>query len=530
MTERRQLRISQNASVRAESPPPKRPRKASIRNADDDKQRERKRALDRKAQRASREKIRSHIAHLEKMVQILSDRNGNTDTSELMEEMNRLHAEIDRLRKIIDSIKSVLGANIFEPTIRPAPARQTSQSPGNDPKHGINVSRLDNIHHEIIFNEVNSPAKDDLISEMTVQNAWGNKTLETDLGELRMLATEQVPVNDYQAENSRSESDSPKDDSIEWSTELVGGSGNLINRWEETNENQIVEHTILWNRPSLLKFVRDPEVPAFTPCGIWVKANSIYANIFKYSRDRMLSANKAEVGSLVKAVKEGWGSLTLKERWNPVLQILKEVDQNLFWDLDPVTKIANLYKSMLLLKYYFNADAKNLENIPSWQRPVNIQKTRKHPIPIDFFPWPALRDHLVRHHNYYFATQDFSVSYRQHFKFSWPFSFEDTYEYDSETQTYSLSPLFGQYHRDVTCWALEEVFFKKFPEFVGKITVYKRNLIDTRDETILAAALNGYYSAMVGDGGDNANAEGQSIQMDFGSEDVTGLFDNYPST
>jgi len=79
--------------------------------------------LDRKAQRASREKTRSHIAHLEKMVQILSDKNGSAATSELMEEMSRLHAEIDRLRKIIDSIKSVLGADVFESKNAPPPQR-----------------------------------------------------------------------------------------------------------------------------------------------------------------------------------------------------------------------------------------------------------------------------------------------------------------------------------------------------------------------------------------------------------------------
>jgi hypothetical protein len=72
--------------------------------------------LDRKAQRASREKTRSHIAHLERMVRILSEKNGSTATSELMEEMGRLHAEIDRLRKIIDSIKSVLGTDVLEST------------------------------------------------------------------------------------------------------------------------------------------------------------------------------------------------------------------------------------------------------------------------------------------------------------------------------------------------------------------------------------------------------------------------------
>jgi hypothetical protein len=96
--------------------PSRRPRQPSLRTIDDDKQRERKRALDRKAQRASREKTRSHIAHLEKMVQVLSEKNGSSATGELMEEMNRLHAEIERLRKIIDSIKSVLGVDVIKAT------------------------------------------------------------------------------------------------------------------------------------------------------------------------------------------------------------------------------------------------------------------------------------------------------------------------------------------------------------------------------------------------------------------------------
>lgn len=107
----RQLRTSLSSNV-----PSRRPRKSSLRNVDEDKQRERKRALDRKAQRASREKTRSHIANLEKMVKVLSDQNGSAATGELMEEMSRLHAEIERLRKIIDGIKSVLGTDVFDAT------------------------------------------------------------------------------------------------------------------------------------------------------------------------------------------------------------------------------------------------------------------------------------------------------------------------------------------------------------------------------------------------------------------------------
>lgn len=78
-----------------------------------DKQRERKRALDRKAQRVSREKTKSYIAHLENMLQILGG-NEATPTTKLIEENTELHAEIDRLRKVIDSIKAILGVEAVE--------------------------------------------------------------------------------------------------------------------------------------------------------------------------------------------------------------------------------------------------------------------------------------------------------------------------------------------------------------------------------------------------------------------------------
>jgi len=123
MSDRRQLRSPQNPSSAEISLPSTRVRKLSVRNADNDKQRERKRALDRKAQRASREKTRSHIAHLENMVQILSNTNGSAATSKLMEEMTLLQAEIDRLRKIIDSIRSALGTGVFEPAEQDGPHR-----------------------------------------------------------------------------------------------------------------------------------------------------------------------------------------------------------------------------------------------------------------------------------------------------------------------------------------------------------------------------------------------------------------------
>lgn len=47
-------------------------------------------------------------------MQILSSKNGTAATGELLEEMGRLHAEIERLRKIIDNIRAAVGGDCGE--------------------------------------------------------------------------------------------------------------------------------------------------------------------------------------------------------------------------------------------------------------------------------------------------------------------------------------------------------------------------------------------------------------------------------
>lgn len=494
--------------------------------------------MDRKAQRASREKTRSHIAHLEKMVQILSDKNGNAATNDLMEEMSKLHAEIDRLRKIIDSIKSVLGADVFENTTAPAPQRQISQSPEDEPNSHSQKSPSPTGPR---LCEVNSSSEETLTLQPPAES-WQHDSVEDNMGNMNGMA-EGPEVGDGLLENSEeSASNTNTRDSFDWAAHGVSvddPSAALTSRWVGTSansrDNRVFEHTPYWNLPCPLKTViSEPPMPEFEPCKIWLKANAIYAGIFDYPRDMIQMANKVDAGSLFKVVREGWGALSLKERANPVLQILKEVDQNLFWDLDPVTKVANLYKSMLLLKYYFNAEPHNLEQMPNWQRPVQSQKARRHPIPIDFFPWPALRDRLVRHHNYYFADSEFSTQYRQHFKFSWPFGFDDTYRYDPARRTYRISPLFERYHRDMRCWSLEQVFFDRFPELTGEISVYQIDPHDLSSSTTLPTNISPHQPFDMDPG---INSQVHPCAENFGSsncnfadECVLELFNEYPPT
>lgn len=92
------------------APVVKRKRRASC--LGEQERRERKRAIDREAQRSLREKTKTHIAELERTIHILRDQDRNGATANLLSEIDSLRAENDRLRDIIDSVKSVLGSEV----------------------------------------------------------------------------------------------------------------------------------------------------------------------------------------------------------------------------------------------------------------------------------------------------------------------------------------------------------------------------------------------------------------------------------
>ncbi|KAF8850538.1 hypothetical protein BDZ45DRAFT_192580 [Acephala macrosclerotiorum] len=518
----------------------KRAGKGNVGKDNDSQQRERKRALDRKAQRASREKTRSHIAHLERMVQILSERNGSAATNELLEEIETLHGEIDRLKKIIDGIKCLLGVDMPEAGLL---RRQFSHSSERD---GTSPEKNGNYMNESVLCEVRSPSTDGPDGQNTLAQefgAWaaqpliegGNDAANTCDNE---DVEEEVPSSIVLIQPQPTTS-APN---INWMDFNNDDPNDLTGLLEEALAPVSHQSERRASIPTTIR-VLTPTVPDYEPCDVWKKANSIYARIFAFDRQRIAEADQVDPGSLVKVVKSGWDSLPLSEQSNPIFEILREVDQYLFWDLDPVTKIANLYKSMLLLKYYFNAGSHNLDKMPEWQRPVPSQKSIRHPLPIDFFPWypvlpsphytladisrPALRDRLVRHHNYYFGTTDFSVNYRRHFKFSWPFSFDDIYCYDRDSKSYRLSPLFERYHRDVRCWRFEKVFFEKFPEFIGEISVFEDEIPDI--PAISSVPAHRLFPSLYPEAGKVHRKTTGDMNHRF-ADDIMQLFDECPPT
>lgn len=293
----------------------------------------------------------------------------------------------------------------------------------------------------------------------------------------------------------------------------------------------------MFSPPTLPRFIPQSMSPITSPLRghswndrWWQTANQSYemiVNVGPYSSD---AASLISASTLFKAIASGWSTLSLRDQNNPVFMILREIDEKVFFHHSRVSRIALAIKSHRLLKYYLCADRANLAELSDWQRPRPSQRAYKHPIAIDFFAWPGLRDKMVRNHAQYFQNQDFSEAYRQHFKFMWPFSFEDTYQYDQKNDTYVPTALFEKYHRDLKNWRFEESFFKKYPELVeavgyvdpdptpAAVEVEAPAITRARNSTAMMAATEDFpeVTGDMGQGVDRAMMEAEAQNPQFG--------------
>lgn len=78
---------------------------------------ERRRAVDREAQRATRARTKAHIDQLEQTIAALKQNSNNALISSLMQKMHQQQEEIDRLNALFTNVRKLLGTTSNEPQI-----------------------------------------------------------------------------------------------------------------------------------------------------------------------------------------------------------------------------------------------------------------------------------------------------------------------------------------------------------------------------------------------------------------------------
>ena len=431
------------------------PHKARRRETSDSRT-ERKRELDRLAQRATRERTKNRIAFLEQKLASLESCDRQGEISNLTKIIDNLRNDNMRLQSAMLKMKFAInealdgaeGASAQQDSLRPCGCSSsancscqvngTSTSPEGDTVRHDSISTADS---EVI----------DLPPEAIQQ-------VPPDPTSIPPMTQMQPVTNGISTEMSSLE-------------EFFGINGAvsipLMNTVYHMPNPDFMQP---WQQSMSSPFDYRMPIPATNARTIaqdvekWHVSNGAFINCMDSVRSKQASNASLNLHVPFRAAIFGWDSVG-DDANHPVWAALRRVDQEVFGTWTNIAqRIALMYVCQTLLQYRENPTKENLERVPIWFRPRPAQEKIQHPAVIDFLIWPGMRDRLVFEHEKYTRTGDFSAAFVNNFNFHWPYTEREIYTFNPMSQAYEVSKFFLEYAYDFRNWTMKSDFFKKFPE------------------------------------------------------------------
>ena len=386
-------------------------------------QRERKRAIDREAQRSIRIKTKNYIAHLESLVKAMeqNDSNGpegeNNRTRELMNQLRQSQEEVRRLREAMLGVQRVLGGALGDLT------KLGGSSEGHEQRQ--------------MSSSASPPSGNEQGSTIGGSFSAPNRpTIDTGGGAFWL------PPEPHQPQPS--------------STVTSGQT----------------------SPPSI-----HPSRPAKDPSQRFEGEMFYYA---EYHLSRVYAAPGPGAFSnrpfdediIVRAVVEGWPAVEERYPLDLGWQVLQEIDQVIFGDCGVVERMAALRLLRMKLLHVANVKAGGTvgapQGIPQYMTSEVVQQDNRANV-VDNFVWPGFRKLLIETPQRY-ITNEFNEAFRHNLKFLWPYDVSDTYTKDPITTLYCSSPEFMRRQADIRCWTMKRQFFNGYEELWETIPAYEADI------------------------------------------------------
>jgi hypothetical protein len=440
---------------------PKRPKRTLKLTAS---QRERKRAIDREAQRSIRLKTKNYIAHLENLVRIMENGGSSTNSGEgtqqsheqsatehheseraraLLSQLRQSEEEVSTLKEMLSGVQKLVG---------------TALNPADEPDHGW----------------------------LGMPNACNNEQTARNANSLPGGPHDQLE-NCASVYSHSSDSSSPL---VEFGYQVpfdqprrAEAFGSDFAPRSYRAQPYTLQQQDLYNSFGRVSApVTRPDPPTSDPTDA-PKTREEGDLFFLSDREvnRVLAGGHQSFANqpldediIVRAVLHGWRDVQDQYLLDKGWQALRSIDQSIFRECGVVERMAILYMMRLKLLHQSNINPQYLAPLPPFfQRgsSEDPEVLRKTPV-IEHFIWPGLRTSLCRNEKKYINNK-FSDSFRQSFKFLWPFDISDTYNKDHSTQLYSITPGFKQRQWDLRSWTMRRDFFSHASELIGSIPVYE---------------------------------------------------------
>ncbi|KPM38718.1 hypothetical protein AK830_g7848 [Neonectria ditissima] len=399
----------------------------------------RKRELDRRAQRAARERNRNRIAFLEATIDAMKQQESGRRVAHLTDQLMDITRQRDQLAETLASVKETIdvrhpaGPRLTDAASKTQPSHQSPR-----PQHPVEHDMA--LGADLAATELYSPV------DNSVNEIWGA----------------QSPPDYPSAQHVSTVATAPPT--------AIPEDINFSSLFQSCLPFSISDGPII---P-----VPDIACDCSTACPTLNSANPVPSSIWRTANEvlgqkEMLCRNALQLedelfeDTPIRVVLEGWDAVENSVGLPPLWNRLRRIDELQFRDCGDTERLAILSTMHRMLRHRADSTDEQWAKLPPWllSRP---SQSLPHSSAIDFFVWPGVRERFVFSQHQY-CSNSFWKIFVNCFKISWPFEFRDCYKRNTRTGNYSISPEFMDCIWDINSWTMTADFFGTFPEMYSDI-------------------------------------------------------------
>ncbi|EXJ92539.1 hypothetical protein A1O3_01091 [Capronia epimyces CBS 606.96] len=441
-----------------------------------------KRANDREAQRAIRERTKQHIEHLERRIQELTSQQPYQELQAVIRQKDAIQAENDEIRRRLASIMSILQPIVGAQGLTDlATAAQHNVQPGAGQQSAE-------------FRPSNIPPSDPYLNgrqQFPVSPNTSQATMEGSTYPPPFGADDQADGRVWSASR---EALVHQRDNLQRGLEL-NDSGErlsfnfLLDSLGQRTGNSIASQAqnISPGRRSVYPSLSEqsPPLPPWTALPKNVPPtcplDGLLSN-FLQSRRREANVNQASnANPLLNPTSYPSVSLLLNpaggHQLDPLSQLMTDIISK-FPNISGLPEQAGVLFIMFLhLRWQINPTQENYERLPDWIRPTPTQLFTPHPVWIDHLPWPRMRDLLcASYHDYPF--ENWFIPFTSGLSVNWPYDPADCLLVTSDRDRVDpiINPVFERHVRRLENWSLGRSFAETFPSLADSALIKRKGL------------------------------------------------------
>ncbi|PYH64185.1 bZIP transcription factor [Aspergillus vadensis CBS 113365] len=437
-----------------------------------------KRANDRQAQRAIRERTKAHIDSLEQRVRDLSSQKPFLDLQAALRQNEVIQAENREIRHglkaIMDIIQPLLGQQEKPNTLTATPSSTnnrippiTSTPPLSDAfRFSANTQRPAPGEHPFAESATNSEA-----SSSTAHAAFASGTARREI-----TATGPASFRiafDYQRHNLAHGLDFggtdermgfnflldasqqvPKVEGFRRSSETLRPSSNPSPTYPSGGHPSMAEQPL----PAYLTPIRNV-APTCTLDAILLDFlhNRQHQAAKGVSKQSLVGPSYPSVSSLLNPEKSVYS--------HPLSKVFTDILRT-FPDISTLPEqVAVLFLMFLLMRWQIYPTPENYDRLPEWLTPRPSQLLTAHPAWIDYLPWPRMRDRLVMSYQDY-PFENWFIPFTRTLSVNWPYEATDCLLSSGDGDELMVNPVFERHFRNLSNWSLGPAFAEAYPSLV----------------------------------------------------------------